>query len=98
MAPVDVAPTFGAELKVRSIPHRLPPGYDLEAMEIFRGSGKPPMPLLTGWLGLGWLQTSQRLGCQRHRMARRHTIVLSRAECHRKGIQRQAQCFGQEVL
>lgn len=51
MADVDIAPTFGAELKVGL---RLHMAADHLLME------RP----------LGWLQASQRLGGQRHRMAR----------------------------
>lgn len=88
MASPDVAPTFGAELKVglqsalsatllvREVPHRC--------------------ANLAG--SVGWFQTRQRLGGWRHRVARRHPIILPRAECYRKGIQCQAHCAGEEVL
>lgn len=98
---VDIAPQFGAELKVGRLTR----------------FSTAHCPVATDRHSIGWLQKRQCLGTSpaacflmrprltptttgfwRHRMARRHPALLSRAQYHREGICRQAQCAGQEVL
>lgn len=82
MAEVEVAPTFGAELKVRDNISR---------------KRRIATPRLTGQI-TGWLQARQRLGRQRHSMARRHPGLLPRAERHRERLRETAQGSRQQVL
>jgi len=81
---VDAVPTFGAELKVRR--------RDVTLVHILPNA---PMNLI---VLLGWFQTGQCLGGQRHNMAQRYRTVLPGTKCDRERIQRKAADASQEVL
>lgn len=109
---VDIAPQFGAELKVPSMPpshHNVcytdPTSRRTASRMSMPGCvqldpylPRPHPPLLDYPAAITHMADPTNSGLRRHSMAGRHPTVLPRTKRHRARIRQQAQCSGKEVL